>query len=119
MPPEHVRIVTTESLPGHRIKAYKGLVWASSARSKNVLHDIVAAFRLLVGGEIKVYTQLANEARMDVLRRLGENARKLGANAVVATRFGSTQLLPSTLDIFAYGTAVVVEKERGSRYRGL
>lgn len=109
---EHVTIVTTESVPGARIKAYKGMVWASSARSKNVFGDIAATLRLLGGGEIKAYTQLANEARMDVLRRLADNARKLKANAVVGTRFGSTQLMPGTLDIFAYGTAVVIEKER-------
>jgi uncharacterized protein YbjQ (UPF0145 family) len=80
-----------------------------------VLSDIAAAFRLMAGGEIKVYTRLTNEARMEVLKRLGENARKLGANAVVGTRFGSTQLLAGALDIFAYGTAVVAEKERGRK----
>jgi uncharacterized protein YbjQ (UPF0145 family) len=112
MAKEPVTIVTTEGVPGHTIREYKGLVWASSARSKSILSDAVAAVKLLVGGEIKVYTQLGNEARLDVLKRLGENARGLGANAVVGVRFGSTQLLPSTLDIFAYGTAVVAEKGR-------
>ena len=108
----HLPIATTENLPGHVIKEYRGLVSASSARSKNVFGDLAATFRLLGGGEIKAYTQLANEARMDVLKKLGENAREVGANAIVGTRFGSTQVMPGTLDIFAFGTAVIVEKER-------
>lgn len=111
----HVTIVTTDILPGRRISKYKGLVWASSARSKNVLADMKAAFRLLGGGEIKAYTELANEARLDVLKRLADNAKKLGANAIIGTRFGSTQILPGTLDIFAYGTAVVAEKGKSRR----
>lgn len=109
---DSIHITTTEHLPGYRVTEYKGVVWASSARAKSVLSDIATAFTLMVGGEIKIYTRLTNEARSEVLKRLSENAKKMGANAVIGTKFGSTQVLPGTLDIFAYGTAVKAEKER-------
>ncbi len=105
-------ISTTETVPGYRIKAYKGLVWASSARSKNIFADIGAVVRSMAGGEIKAYKRMTNEARAYALHELAESAHKVGANGVVGVRFGSTQLLPSTVDVFVYGTAVVVEKER-------
>ncbi len=105
-------ITTTESVPGYRVKAYRGLAWAGSARSKNIFSDVGAVIRSMAGGEIKAYKHMTNEARAQALHELAEAAHKLGANAVVGVRFGSTQLLPSTVDVFVYGTAVVVEKER-------
>ena len=105
-------VSTTEGIPGYRVKAYKGLVWASSARSKNIFTDVAAVVRSMGGGEIRAYKRMTNEARDAALRELLENAAKYGANAVVGLRFGSTQLLPSTVDVFAYGTAVMAEKEQ-------
>ena len=105
-------VSTTEGVAGHRIKSYKGLVWASSTRSKNIFSDIGAVLRSMAGGEIRAYKRMTNEARATALHELTEAAHQMGANAVVGVRFGSTQLLPSTVDVFVYGTAVVVEKER-------
>jgi len=102
--------VTTETLPAHEIKEVKGLVWGTSVRARFVGKDIIAILRVFAGGEIPEYTEMINEARLNVVKRLVKNAQKLGANAVVSARIGSTaQIVPGTVEIFAYGTAVVVK----------
>lgn len=107
-----VVLATTENIPGYEIKKHLGLVWASTARSKHLGHDLYAVLKGLFGGEIKGYTQMSNEARSIAANALAKNAEKAGANAVVAVRFGTTQILPATIDVFAYGTAVWIEKSR-------
>ncbi len=103
-------VTTTEGVEGKRIKKYMGIVWASSSRSKSILHDIAAMLKSLWGGEIRPYKSMMNEARRDVLKQLAKNAEKMGADAVVGVEVGSTQIMPSTVDIFAYGTAVKLGK---------
>jgi uncharacterized protein YbjQ (UPF0145 family) len=71
----------------------------------------MALSKSLMGGEINQYKKLLNEGRNDNVQTLIKNAELLGANAVLGVRFGSTQILPATLDLFAYGTAVVVEPD--------
>ncbi|MBU1197263.1 YbjQ family protein [Candidatus Micrarchaeota archaeon] len=105
-------VSTLHSVPGYRVKSYRGLVWASTARSKNFLMDIVEILKSLVGGEQTAYRNMMNEARKEIVHELVSQAKRHGANAVVGVSFGSTQILPATLDIFAYGTAVIIEKER-------
>lgn len=112
-----VIITTTDSIPGHKIVKYLGLVWSSTARSKHLGWDLIAMGKALVGGEISSYRKMMNEGRNDVARGLAENAKKLGANAVIGMRLGTTQIMPATLEIFAYGTAVLVEKEGESSSR--
>lgn len=109
-----VLIATTESIPGYRIVSYKGLVWSSSARSRHIGSDVMAMLKSLMGGEIHQYKKLLNEGRNEGVQGLVKNAEMLGANAVIGVRFGSTQIIPATLDLFAYGTAVVVEPEPGA-----
>jgi len=110
---EGVHVVTTETLPGYAVIETKGLVWGTTVRAKFVGKDILASLRVLVGGEVREYTDMMNEARRYVVERLAANARALGANAVLGMRMGSTgHSLPGTMEIFAYGTAVVVERAR-------
>lgn len=107
---KRVIICTTENVPGKSIASYRGMVWASSARSKSILSDFVAVVGSLGGGELRLYQRMGNEARAAVLEELEGHARKAGADAVVGVRLGSTQLLPSTVEVFAYGTAVTLKK---------
>jgi len=66
-----------------------------------------------LGGEVKEYTDMVNEARMDAVKRMVNNAKRLGADAVVKTRIGSTsQIMPGAVELFAYGTAVTLKKKR-------
>ncbi len=113
---EPVHVVTTETVPGYEIVEVKGLVWGTSVRSKFLGKDIIAFFRTLLGGEVKEYTSMVNDARRFVLQRMARNARALGANAVVGVRIGSTaQVIPGTVELFAYGTAVKIRPVKKKR----
>ncbi len=103
---QKIILTTTEEVPGRRTKKYLGLVWASSARSKSLFSHLRAA---LEKGEITVYNELMNEARSHAVEGLVHHAQKMGANAVVGVRLGTTQIIPGNAEVFAYGTAVVVE----------
>lgn len=104
-------LVNTETIPGHRIADLKGLVQGNTIRAKNVGRDIGASLKNLVGGEIRSYTDLMTEARREAVQRMIEQATKLGANAVVNVRFETSQVAGGAAELYAYGTAVVVEPE--------
>lgn len=106
-----IQIVTAPYIEGYKIKEVKGLVWASSVRAKSIFKDIVAAFRVMAGGEVKEYWELLNEGRHEILKRLNKNTIEMGANAVVNVKLVTSQIVPGTIEILAYGTAVVIEKE--------
>jgi uncharacterized protein YbjQ (UPF0145 family) len=100
---------TTESIPGKKIVKYLGLVRGNTIRGRHVGKDIVAALRNLVGGEIAEYTKLMAESREQAIDRMSEEAKKLGANAVVGLRFATAEVMAHAAEILVYGTAVVVE----------
>ncbi|MEN6576207.1 MAG: YbjQ family protein [Phycisphaerales bacterium] len=100
---------TTDTIPGKTIAKHLGLVRGNTIRARNVGKDILAGLRNLVGGEIAEYTKLLGESREQALDRMIEEARKLGANAVVGVRFSTSEVMTHAAEILAYGTAVVVE----------
>ena len=83
-------------------------------RSRGLGGNIVAGLRSLVGGEIHEYTQMLEEARRHALDRLASNAALMGANAVVAMRFDSSEIGETMSEIVAYGTAVVIDQGAGA-----
>ena len=99
----------TEEIPGQQIVEFYGVVTGSTVRSKHVGRDILAGFKNLVGGELKGYTELLQEARTEALDRMMEQAHSVGANAVVNVRFGTSSVAQGAAELFAYGTAVKVE----------
>ena len=99
----------TEEIPGQQIVEFYGVVTGSTVRSKNIGRDILAGFKNLVGGELKGYTELLQEARKEALDRMMEQAHSVGANAVVNVRFGTSSVAQGAAELFAYGTAVKVE----------
>lgn len=103
-------ISTTETVAGRRIVRTLGLVRGNTIRARHLGRDILAVFRNLVGGEISEYTKLLGEAREQALDRMLEEARELGANAVVCARFSTSEVSSGAAEILAYGTAVVVEE---------
>ena len=110
---DYVHVVTIDSIPGYEVKNVKGFVWATTVRSKFIGKDILAVLRMIVGGEIPEYTDMINEAKRYVIEKMVENARVLGANAVIGVRIDTTsQILPGAVEIYAYGTAVVVEPKK-------
>jgi len=108
-----VIVVTTENLTGHRIREVKGQVFGVVVRSRGLAGNIMAGLRSIVGGEIREYTQLLEEARRHAVDRMVANAHHMGANAVVMMRFDSSEMGQTMSEIVAYGTAVVVEKTVG------
>jgi uncharacterized protein YbjQ (UPF0145 family) len=102
-------LVNTAEVPGYRVSESLGLVRGSSIRSKHLGKDIVALLRTIVGGEIKEYTEMLEEARQEALQRMAEEARSLGADAVVNIRFATANVMSTAAEILVYGTAVRLE----------
>ena len=101
-------VVTTEQIEGKKIVETLGLVSGSTIRARHIGHDIVAGLRNVVGGEIKDYTVMLAQAREEALQRMIEKAEKLGANAVIGTRFVTSMVMSGAAEMVAYGTAVKV-----------
>lgn len=101
-------VVTTEHIEGKRITETLGLVRGSTIRARHVGHDIMAGLRNIVGGEVKEYTVMLAQAREEALDRMIEQAEKMGANAVVGTRFVTAMVMSGAAEMVAYGTAVKV-----------
>ena len=99
----------TEDIPGQQIVEFYGVVTGSTVRSKHIGRDILDGFKNLVGGELKGYTELLQEARKEALDRMMDQARSVGANAVINVRFGTSSVAQGAAELFAYGTAVRVE----------
>ena len=102
-------ITNIETVPGRTIVRHLGLVQGSTVRAKHVGRDIMAGLKNIVGGELKGYTELLNEAREEAIARMSEQARQMGANAVVNVRFSTASVAAGAAEILAYGTAVVIE----------
>ncbi|MCD6481256.1 MAG: YbjQ family protein [Thermoplasmata archaeon] len=99
-------VVSIDYVPGREIKEVLGLVRGSTIRAKHIGKDIVAGFRQIVGGELKEYTEMLNEAREIALKRMVEKAEKMGADAVINVRFMTASVMRAAAEILAYGTAV-------------
>jgi len=102
-------VFTTFEIPGRRISRTLGLVRGNTVRARHLGRDILAVFRNLVGGEVHEYTKLMAECREQALDRMIQEARSLGANAIVGVRFTSSDMIANAAEILVYGTAVVVE----------
>lgn len=100
---------TTETITGKKIVRTLGLVRGNTIRARHIGRDILAVLRNIVGGEIHDYTKLLAESREQALDRMQADAQRLGANAIVGLRFGTSMLMGGAAELLAYGTAVVVE----------
>lgn len=98
-----------EHIPGKRITDFYGLVSGSTVRAKHLGKDLLAGLKNMVGGELRGYTELLQEARAQALGRMLDEARALGANAVVNVRFSTSSITQGAAELFAYGTAVRVQ----------
>ena len=98
---------TTFDIAGRTIAQNLGLARGNVVRSRFIGRDIVAGLRMIVGGEIHEYTKLLAESREQALDRMVENARAMGADAVVGLRFETTDAgQGQATEVLAYGTAV-------------
>ena len=98
-------IVTTETVAGRDIEVL-GMVKGSTVQTVNAFRDIGAGFKTLVGGEIKKYNEMMAGARALATQRMEEEARSLGAEAIVAVRYATSGIMQGAAEVMAYGTAV-------------
>lgn len=102
--------VTTNDLPGYRITEVHGLARGLTVRSRSVVGNIGGAIQSLFGGNISVYTNLAEAARKEATEHLAHHAAEMGANAVIAMRYDANEIMDGITEVLAYGTAVTVQK---------
>jgi uncharacterized protein YbjQ (UPF0145 family) len=102
-------ITNIETVPGRAVVEHFGLVSGSTIRAKHIGRDLMASLKNLVGGEIKGYTQLLQESRKQATDRMIEEARLVGANAIVNVRYSTSSVAQGAAELYAYGTAVRVE----------
>ncbi|MCP4697613.1 MAG: YbjQ family protein [Gammaproteobacteria bacterium] len=98
-----------EIVPGKRIVKHLGLVQGSTVRAKHVGRDLMAGLKNIFGGELKGYTELLEESRQEALHRMQQQAESIGGNAVLNIRFSTSSVAQGAAELFAYGTAVVLE----------
>lgn len=101
-------LVNTDYITGKELEML-GLVIGSTIQSKNVGKDITQGFKTLVGGELKAYNEMMNDARALATKRMVEKAETLGADAIVNIRYSSAAIMQGAAEVMAYGTAVKVK----------
>ncbi len=103
-------LTTSDQIPGQQIKETLGLVKGNTIRAKHIGKDILAGLRSIVGGEIKEYVEALNDAREEALCRMIKNAEEMDAEAIVAVRFTTSQVMAGAAELLVYGTAVKLVK---------
>ncbi len=99
-------ISNTDQIPNRQITEILGISRGSTVRARNIGRDIFAGLKNIVGGEIQEYTKLQAQAREQALQRMQDDAKKMGADAVVNVRFTTSMIMQGASEILAYGTAV-------------
>jgi uncharacterized protein YbjQ (UPF0145 family) len=103
-------VTTTNDISGHKIVKYIGVVRGITVRSRSVIGNFGAGVQSLFGGNITVFTDLAEKAREEAYELMVEHATQLGANAVIAMRYDANEISDGITEVLAYGTAVVVQQ---------
>jgi uncharacterized protein YbjQ (UPF0145 family) len=104
-----ITLSNTETVPGKTITEFYGVVTGNTVRAKHIGKDIMASLKNIVGGELKAYTELLQDSRLEATERMASQAKSMGANAVVNVRFATSSIAQGASELFAYGTAVRVE----------
>lgn len=103
-------LTNIESVPGGRITGIYGMVTGSTVRCKHLGKDMLAGFKNIFGGEIKGYSELMEDSRKEATERMIKQAKLLGANAIINVRYATSAITAGAAEVFAYGTAVKIEK---------
>jgi uncharacterized protein YbjQ (UPF0145 family) len=101
---------TAFTIEGYRIVRNLGLVRGITVRSRSVLGNFAGGIQTLFGGNITIFTELCEHARLEAFQLLLEHAQALGANAIIGIRYDANDVMEGVAEVLAYGTAVVVEK---------
>ena len=103
-------VTTTNDVTGYRVTRYLGLVRGLTVRSRSVVGNFGASLQALFGGNISIYTGLAERARAEAYELMVRHATETGANAVIAMRYDANEIAAGITEVLAYGTAVVIER---------
>ncbi len=109
MTQDDILITTTGEVSGRQIVKTLGLVRGHSVRARNFVRDMQAGLRTIVGGRVGVYAELLEQSREEAIDQMVAEARKLGANAIIATRLATSEVMGGAAEVVAYGTASVIE----------
>ncbi len=101
-------ITNIEYIPNRTIVEHFGVVSGSTVRSKHIGRDMMAGFKNIFGGELKGYTELLSESRDEAIDRMVEQAKSLGANAILNVRFSTSSVTAGASELYVYGTAVKI-----------
>ena len=105
-----MKLLSIDYIPDTKIEAL-GMVKGTIVQTKNIGRDFMAGMKTLVGGEIVGYTEMLNEARQIAVKRMVDEAKELGADAVIDVKYGSSQVMQGAAEVIAYGTAVKIVKD--------
>ena len=116
MPFDHSQITSAFELPGRSIVANYGLVRGIIVRSRSVVGQIGASFQTIFGGNISIYTELAERSRQDAYELMIQHAGQIGANGIICVRYDATEMAQGATEVLCYGTAVyVVPAQQGQQ----
>lgn len=104
----HQFVTTSNDIEGFRIVKYHGIVRGITVRSRSVFGAIGASLQTLVGGNITLYTELAEASRKEAYELMIGHAAEMGANAIVAVRYDANEMASGVAEVLCYGTAVTV-----------
>ena len=99
-------VTTTNEIPNKQIKEILGIVKGSTVRTRNIGRDIGAGLKSIVGGEVKGYTEMSEQARDEAINRMTNKAIEMKADAVINVRFTTSMIMQGASEMLAYGTAV-------------
>ena len=107
-------VTTAFELPGYTVAQNLGVVRGIVVRSRSIVGTIGASLQTLAGGNISMWSEMCEQARQEAFEIMAQHAAALGANAVIGMRYDATEIASGVTEVLAYGTAVVVEPERGA-----
>lgn len=105
----HQMVTTAFEFPNFRVMQTLGVVRGIVVRSRNVFATIGATFQTVVGGNITIWTKMCEETRADAFDIMIQHASEIGANAIIGTRYDTTEISTGVTEVLCYGTAVIVE----------
>lgn len=103
---KNIIVTTTENIPGYEVVEVLGVVQGNTIRARHLGSDIMAGLKSLIGGEIKGYVQALSDARDEARERMIKDAESMNADAIIMTRYTTSQVMAGAAEILAYGTAV-------------
>lgn len=102
-------VTTCLELPGYRVSKNIGMVRGITVRSRSIVGNFFGGLQTIFGGNISVYTNLCETARIEAYDLMCKQASRHGANAILAMRYDATEVMAGVTEVLCYGTAVIVE----------